>query len=403
MVSLLMLLTSISINADPPEAVFNFSSLTSPATTNSTEPHLAKTPGGSVILSWVSREDDQASLHYSELSENGWQPAHMVSSGSDWFLNYADFPSVQPITEELWAAHWLVKRPGGTYAYDVAISLSKDKGKSWSEPFTPHRDNTPTEHGFVSLFPLNGNLGALWLDGRNMTEGAHGGHADNDLGGMTLRAAAIQPDSQIADEYLVDDLICDCCQTDIAIGGDGPIAVYRDRSPAEIRDIYVSKMVDGQWLEGTAVGDDEWEINGCPVNGPAIDSSDSETVVAWFTSAKNIPHVRFARSEDGADTFSEPLNIDSGAPIGRVDVALLDSGITAISWMRVGEARNEELVMRLVSSSGEMGPIQLVAPEGKVQARGFPQMINLGDRLVFAWTDAAADQPMVQTAIAYIE
>jgi hypothetical protein len=67
------------------------------------------------------------------------------------------------------AAHWLVKRGSATYAYDVNITQSKDGGKSWSKPIVPHRDNTQTEHGFVSLIPLNdGRLGANWLDGRNM-------------------------------------------------------------------------------------------------------------------------------------------------------------------------------------------------------------------------------------------
>ncbi len=53
----------------------------------------------------------------------------------------------------LMAAHWLAKKPGGTYAYDVMMSVSPT-GRSWGTPFSPHDDGTPTEHGFVSLFPV---------------------------------------------------------------------------------------------------------------------------------------------------------------------------------------------------------------------------------------------------------
>jgi hypothetical protein len=78
--------------------------------------------------------------------------------------SWADFPSVVPITGPFWAAHWLQKRPEGGYAYDVYVAISTDSGQSWSEGIMPHRDGTPTEHGFVSLFPWQGGAGVIWLD-----------------------------------------------------------------------------------------------------------------------------------------------------------------------------------------------------------------------------------------------
>ena len=49
-------------------------------------------------------------------------------------------------------------------------------------------------------------VGALWLDGRNMT--AHGG-------GMTLRSAVIDAEGELharpTSEGLVDPRVCDCC------------------------------------------------------------------------------------------------------------------------------------------------------------------------------------------------
>ena len=224
-------------------------SMVSPASADSSEPHLAQGADGTTVLSWLEHSAEGATLRYSVLTEGQWTAARTVAQGDKWFVNWADFPSVSPITSRLWAAHWLAKREGGTYAYDVVIALSQNAGETWGEPFTPHSDNTATEHGFVSLFPWQQGIGALWLDGRNMDEDGSGhshgseSEAPKEETGMTLRAALIAPDQGAVTEYLVDGLVCDCCQTDVAIGPQGPIAVYRNRTSDEIRDIYVSRVV----------------------------------------------------------------------------------------------------------------------------------------------------------------
>jgi len=387
---------------EPSEGLFAVTALTSPAAADSAEPHLALGQDGTVVLSWLKHDSDGVTLRYSVLADDHWRPAKTVSSGGDWFVNWADFPSVNPITAKFWAAHWLAKRPGGTYAYDVVIALSQDAGETWSDPLTPHSDNTSTEHGFVSMFPWRGGVGALWLDGRNMvqdgTADGHGSEAQDAGGGMTLRAALIAPDLSIVSEYLVDDLVCDCCQTDVAMGPSGPIAVYRDRTTSEIRDIYVSRVVDGRWQAGQVIGDDEWEIAGCPVNGPAIDASGTDVVVAWFTLAGDVPRVRFARSSDEAGTFSAAIDIDEGQPVGRVDVVILEDGGAVVSWLRTGADQQGQLAIRRVAKTGKPGPVQVIAPTSTARPAGFPQMISNGDQLVFAWTDTSGDAPRVQTA-----
>ena len=52
-------------------------------------------------------------------------------------MNASDFPSVVPISGQHWAAHWLVKRPGGNYAYDIALAMSADGGKNWTSSNGP--------------------------------------------------------------------------------------------------------------------------------------------------------------------------------------------------------------------------------------------------------------------------
>jgi len=369
----------------------------SPALTGSAEPHLADGRDGAAVLSWLEPTRDGVALRFSTFEGDQWTPATTVAQGANWFVNWADFPSVAPISETLWAAHWLAKRPGGSYAYDVAIALSEDGGQTWGAPLTPHSDGTQTEHGFVSLFPWQNGVGALWLDGRNMTEDGHSASSDA-TEGMTLRTAVVSGPGDITHEHLVDELVCDCCQTDIALTSSGPVATYRNRTEKEIRDIYVTRFTDGAWETGKAVADDGWEINGCPVNGPAIVAQQNVVGVTWFTAAQGRSKVRFARSDDAASTFSAALDIDAERAIGRVDIAMLNDGAMVVSWLRRGMESQGEIAVRRVDRDGTLGKPMAIAKTVTSRPTGFPQMLRVGDDLLFAWTHIADGESTVRTA-----
>lgn len=391
MLGLLVTAHTLSACSEPPAVTL----IASPAGPGSAEPHLAHGPdANTLVLSWLEPEGDGHALRYSVLADAQWGPARTVAQGANWFVNWADFPSVTPISHDVWAAHWLVKRAGGSYAYDVAVALSNDGGRSWEKSTTPHDDGTATEHGFVTLFPWQDGVGAIWLDGRNMSDGGHAAQA----GGMTLRSALITPAAVVTQPQMIDDLVCDCCQTDIALTRDGPIAVYRNRTQAEIRDIYVARHVDGTWQSGMPVADDGWEISGCPVNGPAIAANGDAVAVAWFTAANNAARVRMVRSTDGGATFSAPLDLDVEGPIGRVDVELISDDQAVVSWLRKGARGQGEVVAQSVSRDGALGNSQVIAETSAARPSGFPQMVHYGDRLVFAWTDTSEEDTFVNTA-----
>ncbi len=363
-------------------------------------PHLAVS-GEHVVLSWLEPAGEGFALKWSRFIQSNWSDPLLVSAGDDWFVNWADFPSVVPIEGDTWAAHWLTKRPGGTYAYDVTVSISKNAGETWGKPFLPHQDGTATEHGFVSLFPLNGEVAALWLDGRNTQPGDnHGGHGP---GGMTLRSAVVEWQGVVRQKHVVDDLVCDCCQTDAAVTADGPIVVFRNRTTSEIRDIYVSRYTSSTWTDPVAVAEDGWEIDGCPVNGPAIDANDKRVVTAWFTAANGTSKVRYASSLDSGATFDTAVDVSAERPIGRVDVVLLEDGSSLVSWLRSGEDSSGEICLRHVSETGLLGEEYVVARTASGRMSGFPQMAVVGDSVVMAWTDRDADSRRVKTALVDIE
>ena len=101
-------------------------SLTSPALIGSGQPQLSAI-GNRVVLSWVERSGDKATLRFSDRTDTGWTEAQTVASGTDWFVNWADVPSVIPLQHESMAAHWLQKSAASTYAYDVRLAFSRDR------------------------------------------------------------------------------------------------------------------------------------------------------------------------------------------------------------------------------------------------------------------------------------
>ena len=106
-------------------------------------PNLASGPDGTVVLSWIEPEGDGDALLFSIFDDKAWRDSRTVVSGDNWFANWADFPAVVPVSSSRWAAHWLVRREAGGYAYDIYAAISDDAGNSWSEPFTPHQ---PVRH-----------------------------------------------------------------------------------------------------------------------------------------------------------------------------------------------------------------------------------------------------------------
>jgi len=359
----------------------------SPADGDSREPEFTATQDGRVILSWVEKLGEQRhALRTATLESSGWSEKRTVAQGDNWFVNWADFPSAIALNDGTLAAHWLVKSGSATYAYDVNISQSKDGGKNWTKPIVPHTDKTQTEHGFVSLIPLaDGRLGAVWLDGRNlknMKESDEHPAAES----MTLRYAAIDANGNLSDEAQLDERVCECCQTSATVTSHGPIAVYRDRSQAEVRDIYIVRQVNGSWTNPQPVFADNWQINGCPVNGPAVAADGARVVVAWFTGAAGTSRVKVAFSQDAGATFTQPIHVDDGETLGRVDTLLLPDGSALVCWLS-GNAEGGTIKVRRVRADGSVGPAATIAQTDISRSSGFPRMARLGDEVHFAWTE----------------
>lgn len=370
--------------AAPPAAT----AIPSPAPPNSAEPNLTTGPDG-VYLSWLERRGDgRHALRFSRWDGTSWSEPGRVMERAGLFVNWADFPSMVALDDGTLAAHWLERSGGAPYEYDVRMSISRDAGVSWSDDVVPHHSSgVPAEYGFVSLVPLGGEIGAVWLDGRETVRREP----------MTIRFTTVAADGTPGDDVLLDPSVCDCCQTSMAATADGLIVAYRGRTADEVRDIRVVRRSGGEWGEPRTVHDDGWEIPACPVNGPSIDARGQRVVVAWFTGAPPGDRVLAAVSDDAGASFGEPVRIDDGQGMGRVSVVLLDDDTAIVTWLERTEDV-AEIRTRLVTH-GRPGPSSALAATAAARASGFPRVTRWRDTLVFAWTEPG-ETPVIRTAVA---
>jgi hypothetical protein len=403
-VAALMLLAPLGSPATP--ALESPRTLKSPTAAEAAEPYLVAAPDGHIYLSWVQREATGHSLRYARCENDGWSDGVVIAQGDNWFVNWADFPSIVFFANGAMAAHWLQKSGEGTYAYDVRVSRSQD-GRGWRPGVVPHTDGTQTEHGFVSMLPWkDGNVLMVWLDGRATAAGGHG-DADADAHGgdggghgargpMTLRGGMVGPDGNPLGDVEIDGRVCDCCQTAGVLTTDGALFAYRDRSPQEIRDISYVRYRGGRWSKPATLHDDGWEIAGCPVNGPALASENGMVVAAWFTMSGDAGRVNAAFSADDGERFGDPIRVDDGDPLGRVDVITVSPGIAMVSWLEAA-GQSAEIRFRFVDTDGTRSPSQVLTQTDGGRASGFPVMARMGKEIVFAWTEAG-ERSTIHTA-----
>ena len=369
-----------------PNALVSIKEVPNKIPMDSGQPNLSVGPKGDVYLSWMETTDEGSNvLKFATRTSDGWSEPLTILKNDNLLPNWADFPSLFELPDGVLVAHWPMLIPDSE-GYKVELALSKDKGKTWSAPIQPHRDTTKTEHGFVSLSPVSDGVGVIWLDSRKLEAGSDE---------VSLMYTRVGGDGTLSDELEIDERVCECCQpSSIDVPG-GLLAVYRDRTKDEIRDIAITRFDGKQWSAPKIVSDDHWQISACPIQGPAISAAGDTIAVAWFTAADDKPRVNVALSRDGGEKFSKPTQLNMNEPVGRVDVVALDSGGAVVTWIE-NTGAGAEVKARQVDAAGKPGEPVTVGKTSAATRSGFPRVEKSGDSIVFVWTDL--DERRIRTA-----
>jgi hypothetical protein len=370
------------------------SPISSPAGAGALGPSFATMPDGTVLLSWLEPATEDAwALKFSrfDAAARRWSAPGTIAQGPNWFINWADFPTLTVLDRNRLVAVWFVYEPGNQVLYHAEFSTSADGGATWSAPGQLTSESARTE--FTALLPVGeaGRPLAVWLDGRERAAGR-----DH----QTLYARVL---GEAGSDVCVDGYVCDCCQLSFVPLADGsaPLA-YRGRTADERRDIRLVRYRAGQWETPRPLHRDSWKINACPVNGPRLASRGSVVTAVWFTAADNQPRVWAKRSTDLGETFAEAQRLDFGRPLGRVDCLMLADGTAVLTWLeranpKAGIAGG--VYLRTLSAEGRLSAPRLLAVSGPARASGFPRIAALdAGQLLLAYTQDS-DPSQVMTSI----
>ncbi len=370
----------------------------SPAPQGSIVPQVYGTTYG-VVMSWLEpRADSGYAFRMASRHDNVWSGTRTIADSPDLIMFSADLPGLAEMPGGALLAYWqhADRRTGDPYATAIQVARSTDEGRSWSTPITPHRDGTAGQHGFISAFPVPAGIGLVWLDAQQQrfvpppSPNAKGAEW---LGAIGLRATIIDANGHVASDQFIDPITCECCPTAAAATARGPVVVYRDRVTPDgvaphdvrddqgtVRDIHLVRLEHGEWTAPRRVHADNWVINACPDNGPAVDTRDEQLVVAWWTAANNKPRVSVAFSSDAGDHFTPAIPVDAGAPNGQVTVALMRDGRSAVvGWLEKGQTW-----ARWVTADGTLGtPVALGASPTRSR---LPRWLAQADGVLATWT-----------------
>lgn len=332
----------------------------------------------SVHLSWIEDDDvNPPRLRFATFSDGSWSEPNTIVESDALFVNWADFPSLAVLADGSIAAQWLVREEGASFSYGFRFSVSADRGVTWSPPVRPASSDASAQYGFVSLVPrVSGAVEIVWLDGRDLS---------GESGRMSLRHRRWH-EGTLGEESIIDDDVCTCCQTAAVTAGETVIVAYRDHAAGEIRDIGTARLTREGWQPPRTLHADGWEIGGCPVNGPALDALGNRVAVAWHTEAGESPRVMAAFSDDAGRTFSDPVRLDAGKPLGRVDVKMTPDGFAVVSWLET-DGDEAEVRLSLFRPDGSIEALPSPGRTGGGRSSGFPRTALLDERLYVTWTE----------------
>ena len=375
-----------------PVAAVGFSQIENPAGRDSLAPTISAGPKGELILSWLESHAPQMWLRYSEWQGRGWGPVQTVVQRSN-FDTYAEAPSiVQALQSGALLAVWAEKKKEGNKQGNYLLcAVSRDHGKTWSEPRRVHTDASISEHSFSSVVANEtGGATMVWLDARDYSAEKR----------YRLMSAEISSTGKVSDETTIDADVCTCCPTSLTRTSKGLLTVYRGHNADQIRDTMSARKVGEAWDKPSRVRAEDWKINGCPVNGPTVNGRDNEAAVVWFTAKDDKPQVENAFSSDGGQTFGDAHLLDSpkdgSRPIGHITAALLPDGKQLVVWIRQSGG-GAQLVTQEITKDGATSELKVVT-KGAARALGYPHMDVSGANAVLTW-GGTPEGPSVQTAI----
>jgi hypothetical protein len=309
----------------------------------------------------------------------------------------------------------------------IRMARSVDGGRTFTPAATAHSETLAGARGWQSLAIDTGNrVHAAWLDGRDANrsaavnpptsarpvvptnQGAASPHAMHRASRQDIFHAVWRPDGRALEARVATD-VCFCCKTSVATGPDQTTYVaFRHIYPTNLRDMAVARSIDGgrTFDAPVRVSEDQWQINGCPEDGPSIAvGADGTLHIAWPTLIQSPDATRkaifYSYSTDHGRTFAPRMRVDDSGEGSRTaahpQLAVAGSNVVVV-WDESGPQGRQVRLAEITSSSpatwtpASSAPLSLSGEDRGV----YPAVASVSGTPIVAWTAEAADAAVVR-------
>jgi hypothetical protein len=228
-----------------------------------------------------------------------------------------------------------------------------------------------------------GQVWIAWMDTRDEAAAQRKGLRHNGAAVYYVRA---DDGEHFGANTKLADAACECCRIATALDANGkPVAFWRHIFGKNSRDHAMARL-DGRG--GIArVSRDDWRIDACPHQGPAMSvSNDGVYHFAWFNGANDTPSLEYARSTDGGKTFTKAMRFgDADAQPSNADL-FSDGKQVYLAWKQFdGDATAVWMMQSADSGANWSAPLKLATTAG---VSDYPRVIGTHGRAYLSWSTA---------------
>jgi hypothetical protein len=317
------------------------------------------------------------------------EPGAMVSSHGE------NSPSLAINGIEFYALWEQNNSGGGT---DLMFARSLRFGRKFDKPVRVTDKEAPSQNGFsyMTVEP-NGDLYAVWLDGRDPHNTAPGtSHVY--LAKSTDKGATWSRNIPVANN------VCPCCRPAVAFGANGEVFVaWRGVDANDVRDMAMVVSTDhgATFSKPVMMANDNWKISGCPHTGPQLVVKGKRLYAAWHSEGDGSnAGIRVAWSDDNARTFSKPvIASDAVNDTNHPSLSLSEDGRLLLVFQGRDPAEKEGWgpVRAFLAEINDNGAVSApsVIP-GSRKTVQYPAVVaGTVGRVFVAWTEATDKGPQV--------
>jgi hypothetical protein len=268
---------------------------------------------------WIVGLDGERRLFVQTSANDGqtWSPRRLLDTHGDTPAAQAEArPKIAFHPQGRFVVVTYTQPLGKPYTGMIRMLRSDDGGRTFSAPFTVHRDQQTITHRFDAVaFDARGTLHTLWVDKRDA-------EASRAAGGSDYRGAAIYR-NESADggktfgrDLKLADHSCECCRIALAPSpGGGLVALWRHVYAPNQRDHAFAPVATARDpREPVRATFDRWALDACPHHGPGLAAARGGGYHAvWFGERDGVAAVRYARVSAAGRPQGEPVVVPDPA------------------------------------------------------------------------------------------